>query len=93
MAFYSGVTSKEPIEPTEQNEAESGLDASLKITLDENETMRTKLMHKQGRALIEYVQLYLSQCSKLNDKKLDLADKFNDYLSKLEKEDGIEILK
>lgn len=44
-------------------------------------------MYAKARALIEYCQIYISQCSELNGKKTDFVDRFEKYLSKLEPED------
>lgn len=68
----------------------NSISASTSATMNSNATvisnscLSTKLMYTQARALIEYVQLYLSQCSELG-----LAEHFDKYLAKLENEDGM----
>ena len=55
--------------------------------MDENESFHSIVMYAKARALIEYCQIYISQCSELNGKNTDFVDRFEKYLSKLEPED------
>lgn len=64
------------------------MDSLIQVSImDENESFHSIVMYAKARALIEYCQIYISQCSELNGKKTDFADRFEKYLSKLEPED------